>query len=42
MASLCFILQVDTVEGQMRSKGGYDHLSPVNIHLNVINLEQQS
>ncbi|XP_069102948.1 CDC42 small effector protein 2-like isoform X1 [Argopecten irradians] len=26
------------VQSQMSSKGGYDHVSPVNVHLNVIDL----
>lgn len=32
-------LQINTVEGQMKSKGGYEHLSPVSVNLRCIDVE---
>ena len=32
--------QVDVLQNQMSSKGGYEYASPVNVHLNVIDVKR--
>lgn len=34
--------QLNTIQTQMKSKGGYDHASPVHIQLNVIDVRKEA
>ena len=40
--TMLYIFQLSTVENQMQSKGGYDHISPVQVQLDVIDLPSKS
>jgi hypothetical protein len=31
---------LNSIEGQMSTKGGYDHVTPVNIQLDVIDIQK--
>ena len=33
-----FLFQLNTVQSQMQTKGGYDYVTPVTIHLNCVDL----
>lgn len=38
----CLFVQLSSLQNQMKSKGGYDHTSPVDIHLNVVDLPDRN
>ena len=35
---ILFLFQLNTVQSQMQTKGGYEYVTPVTIHLNCVDL----